>query len=80
MLVFPAFALLLRLTLAGKFRGVDLAVPEDKATKHGTTSVCLHGRLAIACLLAGSVLLNLADATWAQTACLSGFVAPPSLP
>jgi cytochrome d ubiquinol oxidase subunit II len=76
-IVFPSLALLFRLTLAGQFRGGELAASKTQADKRGTANVRVLTRGAIACLIAGIGLLNIADAAWAHAlgvACLLGFV------
>jgi len=76
-ILFPALALLFRLDVAGRFRGSELKVVENGAVTHGAVNVRLLTRVALACLIAGFGLLNLADAQWAHAvgvACLFGFV------
>ncbi len=75
-IVFPALALLFRLTLAGQFRGADLAPQDSSVLRHRAPNIRLLGRLGIACLVGGVGLLNVADAAWAHAvgvACLFGF-------
>jgi cytochrome bd ubiquinol oxidase subunit II len=75
--VFPALALLFRLTLTGRFRAAELASPESTVPRRRTASIRLLARLAIACLIAGFGLLNVAEAAWAHAlgvVCLIGFV------
>jgi len=77
-LLLPSLALLFRLTLVGRFRGGELRAVE-RPTVHARTTM-KTGRLvrvAVACLIAGFGLLNIADATWAHAVgvtCLIGFV------
>ena len=71
----PALALLFRLTLAGRFRESEQGAPE-KATVARTVNVRLVARVAVACLIAGFGLLNIANAAWAHAVgvtCLFGF-------
>ena len=77
MILFPALALLFRLTLAGRFReGEDDAL--EQATVSGArVNVRRLARIALACLIAGFGLLNLANAQWAHAVgvvCLFGFI------
>jgi cytochrome d ubiquinol oxidase subunit II len=76
-ILFPALALLFRLTLAGRFRAAEFHPALAPTTRRGRMSIRLIARLAIACLIAGFALLNIADATWAHAigvTCLIGFV------
>jgi cytochrome d ubiquinol oxidase subunit II len=76
-ILFPALALLFRLTLTGRFRTPELAASDDKAAKSSTANVRVLARLAIACLIAGLGLLTVADAAWAHAlgvVSLIGFV------
>ena len=76
-IVFPSLALLFRLTLAGQFRAGELAASQSQADQPGTANIRVLTRVAVACLIAGTGLLNIADATWAHAlgvACLTGFV------
>ena len=76
-ILFPSLALLFRLTLAGRFRAPELVASDGKAAKRGTANVRLLARLAVACLIAGFGLLNVADAAWAHAlgvVSLVGFV------
>src|SRR5262249_23142576 len=71
-ILFPALALLFRLTLAGRFRGAAHVVPETEASRT-IVNVGLLARLAIAFLIAGFGLLSVAEAGWAHgigVACL----------
>ena len=75
--LFPALALLFRLTLAGRFRDAERNMPERGAITRRKVNTRLLGRLATACLIAGCGLLNIADASWAHAigvTCLFGFV------
>src|SRR5215831_2778792 len=76
-LLFPALAWLFRLTLAGRFRGAEPPGPGRQAAELPAIRIRLLTRLAVACLIAGFGLLNVADAAWAHglgVACLIGFV------
>jgi len=76
-LLLPALALLFRLTLAGRFREDERTMPEARPVTRRTVNFRLLGRVAIACLIAGFGLLNVADATWAHAAgvvCLFAFL------
>jgi cytochrome d ubiquinol oxidase subunit II len=65
-ILFPSLALLFRLTLTGRFQGHEK--PEDQLEARGAPGVRprLLARLAIAFLIAGLGLLNVADASWAH--------------
>ena len=76
-ILFPSLALLFGLTLAGRFRADERTMPEERAVTRRTVNIRLLGRVAVACLIAGFGLLNIADATWAHAigvTCLFGFV------
>jgi cytochrome bd ubiquinol oxidase subunit II len=76
-ILFPALALLFHLTIGGQFRAVELAPSQSEADQHGTANIHVLTHIAVACLIAGIGLLNIADATWAHAlgvACLIGFV------
>jgi cytochrome bd ubiquinol oxidase subunit II len=76
-LLFPALALLFRLTVAGRFRDPERFFSERGTTTRRKVNTRLLGRLAVACLIAGFGLLNIADAPWAHAigvTCLFGFV------
>ncbi len=76
-ILFPSLALLFGLTLAGRFRADERTMPEERAVTRRTVNIRLLGRVAVACLIAGFGLLNIADATWAHVigvASLFGFV------
>jgi len=73
----PSLALLFRLTLAGRFRSDEVTAPVTAATTPHPANRRLIGRVAIACLIAGFGLLNIADADWAHAVgvvCLFDFV------
>jgi cytochrome d ubiquinol oxidase subunit II len=77
LILFPSLGLLFRLSLTGRFRG-----PETADTGRGAAAIGLGTgsgpvRVAVACLVAGFGLLNVADAGWAHAlgvVCLLGFV------
>jgi cytochrome d ubiquinol oxidase subunit II len=76
-LLFPSLALLFGLTLAGRFREREQPAPEKATVRRAKVNVRLLTRVAVACLIAGFGLLNIADATWAHAVgvtCLFGFV------
>ena len=76
-IVFPSLALLFRLTLAGRLRATERTFGAINATPHRTINSRSLIRLALASLVAGVGLLNVADAMWAHAvgvACLIGFV------
>ena len=73
----PSLALLFRLTVAGRFRAGERGDVETAAVSRIKVNVRVLTRVAIACLIAGFGLLNIADATWAHivgVACLFGFI------
>jgi cytochrome bd ubiquinol oxidase subunit II len=78
LIIFPALLLLFRLTLTGRFRDTESAVHERKAaTRGGIADIRLLTRLALACIVAGGLLLNGANAGWAHVlgvVCLFAFV------
>jgi cytochrome d ubiquinol oxidase subunit II len=77
-ILFPALVLLFHLTLAGRFRDGERGALEDEIPARRAVSVRLLARAAVACLIFGFGLLNVADARWAHAigvACLIGFLA-----
>ena len=75
--LFPSLVLLFRLTVAGRFRAGERGGLETATVRRVKVNVRLLTRVAVACLIAGFGLLNIADATWAHAigvACLFGFV------
>jgi cytochrome bd ubiquinol oxidase subunit II len=77
-IVFPSLGLLFRLTLAGRFRSAESDAGGVAAAGLRSIRTGLLARLAVACLIAGFGLLNVADAEWAHgvgVVCLFGFVA-----
>jgi cytochrome d ubiquinol oxidase subunit II len=76
-LLLPSLVLLFRLTLAGRFRAAERDVPESDVVARPTVRVGLLARVAVACLIVGGGLLNIADARWAHgigIGCLIGFL------
>jgi cytochrome d ubiquinol oxidase subunit II len=76
-ILFPSLGLLFRLALTGRFTAPEKT--EQVSPSRGLTTVTtgLLGRAAIACLIAGLGLLNVADASWAHAigvVCLIAFV------
>ncbi len=64
-ILFPSLALLFRLTLAGSL-GRGSAKPDGRQRTELAATGTLPGRIAVACLFAGLVLLTLADGGWAN--------------
>jgi cytochrome d ubiquinol oxidase subunit II len=76
-ILFPSLVLLFRLSVSGRLRAVESTPPERTADRLGSVKSGRLARVAIACLIAGFGLLNLADAGWAHAigvACLFGFI------
>ena len=76
-ILFPSLAILFRLALAGRFRAAEAAEPEPPPQVLAAAGSGLLTRLAIALLISGFGLLNIADAEWAHAAgivCLFWFV------
>ena len=76
-ILFPSLVLLFRLTVTGRFRGPHAAASEIAAGAFRELRPRVPVRAAVACLIAGVALLNLADAGWAHAvgvACLLGFI------
>jgi cytochrome bd ubiquinol oxidase subunit II len=76
-ILFPSLALLFRLALAGRLQAAEPTPTEHAARTLRSVRTRLLARSAIACLLAGFGLLNLADARWAHAIgvlCLLGFI------
>jgi cytochrome d ubiquinol oxidase subunit II len=66
-ILFPSLGFLFRLTLTGTFSGADQSMPSGAtAVELPNVRTRLLTRLAIACLIAGFLLLNIADADWAH--------------
>jgi cytochrome bd ubiquinol oxidase subunit II len=76
-ILFPALGLLFRLALTGRFVAAE-STPTDRAGQRlGELRSRRLARVAVACLIAGFALLNVADAPWAHAVgvvCLFGFV------
>jgi cytochrome d ubiquinol oxidase subunit II len=76
-ILFPSLAFLFRLALAGRFEAAESNVPDEIAQPLGAIGPGLAGRLAVALLIAGFGLLNVANAQWAHAVgvvCLVCFV------
>jgi len=77
-LLLPSLHLLFRLTLTGRFRAGELSKVQTRAAvTRPAMRAGLLTRVAIACLIAGIGLLNIADAEWAHivgVTCLFAFV------
>lgn len=76
----PSLGLLLRMSLAGTFEAQESGTPAGAraATPAAALASGLAARAAVACLIAGFGLLNLADARWEHAlgvVCLLAFVA-----
>ena len=77
MILFPSLGLLFRLELTGRFAGDQRLGVERGEEGVAADPPSLLTRVAIACLIAGFGLLNLANASWAHAlgiVCLLGFV------
>jgi cytochrome d ubiquinol oxidase subunit II len=77
-ILLPALALLFRLTLAGRFRDSERHAPATHANTPATVAIRARPRVAVACLIVGVGLLNVANAGWAHAigvTCLIGFIA-----
>jgi cytochrome d ubiquinol oxidase subunit II len=79
LLLFPALALLFRLTLGGELRDSEQSSGEVPAgfQRRELASVRLDARLAVAFLVAGIGFLTVANAAWAHAigvACFFGFI------
>jgi len=67
-IVFPALAVLFRLSVAGRFRAAELNANGIRPTRpHGVNARAM-GRPAVACLIAGFTLLTVAGSEWAHAA------------
>ena len=75
-LLLPSLALLFRLAVTGRFHGAEAARFEDAGPglRRVTSPSPVLVRAAIACLAAGVVLLNVADAQWAHAVGVAGLV------
>ncbi len=65
-ILFPSLALLFRLALTGRFRAAETATPEQARRELRGVRPRLLARSAVACLIVGFGLLNVADARWAH--------------
>jgi cytochrome d ubiquinol oxidase subunit II len=65
-ILFPALALLFRLTLTGRLQGGEAAPVQAAADRIGLAKPGLLARVAIAWLIIGFGLLNVANAKWAH--------------
>jgi cytochrome bd ubiquinol oxidase subunit II len=77
MILFPSLAVLFRLALAGRFQADENTVPDKIAQPLRAIRPGLLARLAVALLIAGFGLLNVANADWAHAVgvvCLLCFV------
>jgi cytochrome d ubiquinol oxidase subunit II len=78
LILLPSLVLLFRLTLAGRFRDSERIAPATGAGPYGPGEIRARPRVAVACLIAGFGLLNIANAGWAHAigvTCLISFVA-----
>jgi cytochrome d ubiquinol oxidase subunit II len=76
-ILFPSLALLFRLAVSRRFQAAESAETPTARRAVPATSSPLLARVAVACLLAGVGLLNVANAGWAHAvgiACLFGFI------
>jgi cytochrome d ubiquinol oxidase subunit II len=76
-ILFPSLAVLFRLALTGRFQAAEGAAPAETSGRLATVRGGLLARLAIACLIAGFGLLNIANAEWAHVLgllCLLAFI------
>jgi cytochrome d ubiquinol oxidase subunit II len=81
-ILFPSLALLFRLTLTGRLHGAEAATHDLANRRGGVAKPALLARVAVACLLIGFGLLNIANADWAHAvgvASLFGFIVSASL-
>jgi cytochrome bd ubiquinol oxidase subunit II len=77
LILFPALALLFRLTLTGRFSRSGPMSPPRQPESLSLAGIGVLARAALACLIAGVALLNGADAGWAHAigvVSLLGFV------
>jgi cytochrome d ubiquinol oxidase subunit II len=76
-ILFPSLALLFGLAVTGRFRATESKGPERPARSLKPVPSGLSARLAVACLIVGFGLLNIAEARWAHgvgVVCLLSFV------
>ena len=71
-ILFPSLALLFNLALKGRFEGPEVAAEEVRAGERRVAKPRLATRVAVACLIAGVGLLNVADAGWAHALGVAG--------
>jgi cytochrome d ubiquinol oxidase subunit II len=65
-ILFPSLGLLFRLTLTGRFTAEETAPTGAGVAAIAAVRPSLLARVALACLIAGFGLLNIADANWAH--------------
>jgi cytochrome bd ubiquinol oxidase subunit II len=76
-ILFPSLAFLFRLTLAGRFQAAESTVPDEIVRPFEAIRAGVLVRVAVALLIAGVGLLNIANAQWAHAVgivCLFWFV------
>ena len=76
-ILFPSLGLLFRLALTGRFAAAERTQQESAGEDLLAPTTGPPARAAIACLIAGCGLLNIADASWAHAIgvlCLTAFV------
>jgi cytochrome bd ubiquinol oxidase subunit II len=76
-LLFPSLALLFRLSVTGRLRAVESPGDELRRERWLGGNSGVLARSAVACLIVGAGLLNLADARWCHAVgvvCLIGFI------
>ena len=71
-ILFPSLALLFRLTLKGRLHGAEQATQELPSSWDGVAKPELLARAAVACLIVGFGLLNVAEARWAHAVGVAG--------
>jgi cytochrome d ubiquinol oxidase subunit II len=65
-ILFPSLALLFRLMLTGRLQGAEAGPQAPPPVRRGVGAPSLVARVAVACLIIGFGLLNVADARWAH--------------
>jgi cytochrome d ubiquinol oxidase subunit II len=76
-ILFPSLALLFRLALAGRFQAAESTVPDEIDRPFEAIRAGLPVRLAVALLIVGVGLLNIANAEWSHAVgivCLFWFI------
>jgi cytochrome d ubiquinol oxidase subunit II len=76
-ILFPSLALLFGIAVSGRFRAVERPGPASTAQQPRGDRIAVLARTAIALLIAGLGLLNVAEAPWAHAVglvCLIGFI------